>query len=190
MMRPNMFDLVKIQSALQQFGLDGWLIYDFRGSNLLAQRILGFRDDEVRSRRWFYYVPAAGEPQKLVHRIETGALDHLPGAKSVYLKWQELEGGIAQLVKGARRIAMEYSPRNANPYVSRVDAGTVELVRSFGIEVISSGDLVQLFEATWDDNQIAMHWEAAKHTDSAYGRAWRFIAEKTRGGGSVRETDV
>src|SRR5262245_42726748 len=125
-----MFNLGKVQSALQQFGLDGWLIYDFRGSNLLARRILDFRDDEIRSRRWLYFVPASGEPRKLVHRIETGALDHLPGCTSVYLRWQELETGVEKLVNSAKRIAMEYSPRNANPYVSRVDAGTVELVRS------------------------------------------------------------
>ena len=185
-----MFDLAKIQTALRQFNLDGWLIYDFRGSNLLARRIVGFAEDQMGSRRWFYYIPATGEPQKLVHRIETSALDHLPGRKNVYLRWQELEAGVGQLVVGAKRVAMEYSPRNANPYVSRVDAGTVELVRSFGIEVISSGDLVQQFEATWDDDQIAMHLQAAKHTDSAYAKAWQFIAQKTRGGGSVRETEV
>src|SRR5204863_4424813 len=96
----------------------------------------------------------------------------------------------AKLIADANKVAMEYSPRNANPYVSRVDAGTVEIVRSCGVEVVSSGDLVQQFEATWDDEQIAMHLEAAIHTDSAYARAWTFIAEKTRGGGSVRETEV
>src|SRR5205085_2279589 len=120
-----MFDLPKIQSALQQFGLDGWLLYDFRGSNVLARRIVGFAADPMGSRRWFYFVPTQGVPKKLVHRIESGALDHLPGGKTVYLKWQELEAGVANLVRGARRVAMEYSPKNANPYVSRVDAGTV-----------------------------------------------------------------
>jgi len=185
-----MFDLSKIQSALRQFNLDGWLIYDFRGSNLLARRIVDLRDDQMGSRRWFYFIPATGEPRRLVHRIETAALDHLPGSKTVYLKWQELEAGVAGLLAGAKRVAMEYSPRNANPYVSRVDAGTVELVRSFGVEVVSSGDLVQQFEATWDDEQIAMHHEAAQHTDAAYALAWRHIAEKTRGGGSVLETEV
>src|SRR6187399_821308 len=90
-----MFDLAQIQTALRQFGLDGWLIYDFRGSNLLARRVVGFRDNQMGSRRWFYFVPAAGEPKKLVHRIETAALDHLPGEKIVYLKWQELEAGVA-----------------------------------------------------------------------------------------------
>jgi Xaa-Pro dipeptidase len=125
-----------------------------------------------------------------VHRIESSALDHLPGQKTVYLKWQELEAGAAELVRGAKKLAMEYSPRNANPYVSRVDAGTVELVRSCGSEVVSSGDLIQRFEATWDDAQIEMHFAAAKHTDAAYAKSWQFIAEKTRSGGSVRETEV
>jgi Xaa-Pro dipeptidase len=185
-----MFDLAKIQSVLKQFGIDGWLLYDFRGINVLARRIVGLRDDQMGSRRWFYFVPAAGKPRKLVHRIESGALDHLPGDTTVYLKWQELEAGVAQLVTGSRRVAMEYSPRNANPYVSRVDAGTFELVRSNGVDVVSSGDLVQQFEATWDDDQIASHFEAARHTDSAYALAWRFIADKTRVGGSVRETEV
>src|SRR5207248_1087495 len=161
-----MFDLSQIQSALKQFGIDGWLLYDFRGSNVLARRIVGFADDQMGSRRWFYYVPAVGAPKKLVHRIESSALDHLPGDKTVYLRWQELEAGVAGLVNGARSVAMEYSPRNANPYVSRVDAGTVELVRSCGAEVVSSGNLVQQFEATWDDEQIAMHFEAARHTDA------------------------
>jgi Xaa-Pro dipeptidase len=185
-----MFDLPKIQSALRQFNLDGWLIYDFRGSNLLARRIVDLRDDQMGSRRWFYFIPATGEPQKLVHRIETAALDHLPGDKTIYLRWQELEAGVSKIIGSSKRIAMEYSPRNANPYVSRVDAGTVELVRSFGVEVVSSGDLVQQFEATWDDDQIAMHFEAAKHTNAAYGLAWKHIADKTRGGGSVLETEI
>jgi len=185
-----MFDLGRIQSALRQFDLDGWLAYDFRGSNLLARRIVGFADNQMGSRRWFYFVPASGEPRKLVHRIETGALDHLPGDKTVYLKWQELEAGVAKLVAGVTRVAMEYSPRNANPYVSKVDAGTIELVRSCGVEIVSSGDLVQQFEATWDDEQIAMHLEAARHTDSAYGRAWDFIAKRARSGKPAPETEV
>jgi Xaa-Pro aminopeptidase len=185
-----MFHLPSVQAALRQFKLDGWLICDFRGSNVLARRVLGFRDDQMGSRRWYYFIPAEGEPRKLVHRIETGALDHLPGSKAVYLQWQELEAGIAALAAGAKRIAMEYSPRNANPYVSRVDAGTVELVRSFGVEVVSSGDLIQLFEATWDDEQQAMHLAAAVYTNSAYDVAWRYIADQVRKRGSVLETGV
>jgi len=185
-----MFDLASVQAALRQFSLDGWLICDFRGSNVLARRVLGFPEGQMGSRRWFYFIPAEGEPRKLVHRIETGALDHLPGSKAVYLRWQELEAGVRALVQGAQRIAMEYSPRNANPYVARVDAGTVELVRSFAAEILSSGDLIQLFEATWDDEQQAMHLAAAVHTNSAYAEAWQFIARRVRTVGYVRETDV
>ena len=185
-----MFPLENIQQALRQFGFDGWLLYDFRGSNVLARRVLGMGEMPVTSRRFFYCIPAYGEPMRLVHRIETGAIDHLPGSKAVYLKWQELEAGIASLVGGMKRVAMEYSPRNGNPYVSRVDAGTVELVKSFGVEVASSGDLIQLFEAAWDDDQIRMHFEAEKVTDSAYGVAWKFIADEIRSRGETTETAV
>ncbi len=185
-----MFDVSAIQQALRQFGFDGWLLYDFRGSNVLARRVLGMGEMPVTSRRFFYCIPANGEPKRLVHRIETGAIDHLPGSKTVYLKWQELEAGIASLVGGMKRVAMEYSPRNGNPYVSRVDAGTVELVKSLGVEVASSGDLIQLFEAAWDDDQIRMHFEAEKVTDSAYGIAWKFIADEIRSRGETTEVAV
>ena len=185
-----MFALEAIQQALRQFGFDGWLLYDFRGSNVLARRVLGMGEMPVTSRRFFYCIPANGEPKRLVHRIETGTIDHLPGSKTVYLKWQELEAGIASLVGGMKRVAMEYSPRNGNPYVSRVDAGTVELVESFGVDVTSSGDLIQLFEAAWDDDQIRMHFEAEKVTDSAYGIAWKFIADEIRSRGETTEVAV
>jgi Xaa-Pro aminopeptidase len=185
-----MFDLAAIQDALREFGLDGWLLYDFRGSNVLARRVLGLDGRPVMSRRFFYMVPAQGAPRKLVHRIEPGALDHLPGQARVYLRWQELEEGIKELVAGKRRVAMEYSPRNGNPYIAKVDAGTVELVRGFGAEVVPSGDLVQLFEATWDDDQWRMHREAEVHTKSAYDLAWGLIADRTRGGGTVSECAV
>lgn len=185
-----MFDLAKVQSAIRQFAFDGWLLYDFRGLNVLARRVLGFSDQAMLSRRWFYFVPSRGEPRKLVHRIEPHSLDHLPGSAKVYLRWQELEAGVGEILGGAKRVAMEYVPRNANPYVSRVDAGTVELVRSFGTEVVPSGDLVQLFEACWDDEQWAMHLEAAKHTRSAFDAAFAFIAERVRTNGLVHELEV
>jgi Xaa-Pro aminopeptidase len=185
-----MFDLPAIQSALREFQFDAWLLCDFRGSNLLARRILDLADRPLTSRRFFYCIPAQGEPQKLVHRIETGALDHLPGPKAVYLRWQELEAKLAGLLRGQKQVAMEYSPRNANPYVSRVDAGLVELVRSFGVNVVSSGDLVQLFEAVWDDEQWQMHEAAAVHTDSAYSRAWRYIGDAIRHGRPLTERQV
>jgi Xaa-Pro dipeptidase len=185
-----MFQLPAVQAALQQLGLDGWLLYDFRGLNILARRVLAFPEGGHSTRRWFYYVPARGEPRKLVHRIEPHALDHLPGVAKPYLRWQELEAGVQELVAGARKIAMEYVPRNANPYVSRVDAGTIELVRGFGPEIVPSGDLIQLFEAVWDDEQFAMHLEAAQHTRAAFDVAFAFLAERIRRDGSVTETEV
>jgi Xaa-Pro dipeptidase len=185
-----MIDIPAIQAALRQFGFDGWLLCDFRGSNVLAQRVLGLSPANVGSRRYFYSIPAQGEPRKLVHRIEQGALDHVPGTKTVYLRWQELEAGLGQLVGGMKTVAMEYSPKNGIPYVAKIDAGTVELVRSIGVDVVSSGDLIQLFEATWDDDQERSHFDAAVHTDSAYARAWRFIATRVREMGSVEERDV
>ena len=153
-----MFDLNAVQQSLREFGLDGWLFYDFRGSNILARRVLGLDQKPTGSRRFFYFVPAKGEPRKLVHRIETAALDDLPGTRDVYLRWQELEAGVGQLLSGSRRVAMEYAPRVSNPYVSRVDAGTIELVRGCGVEVVSSGDLIQQFEATWDDSHGRCTW--------------------------------
>jgi Xaa-Pro aminopeptidase len=185
-----MFDQSAVQAAVREQGVDGWLLYDFRGLNVLARRVLGIEEGAMLSRRWFYLIPAAGEPRKLVHRIESQSLDRLPGSAQVYLRWQELEAGVKALVSGSRRLAMEYVPRNANPYVSRVDAGTVELIRSFGVEVVPSGDLVQRFEACWDDEQWAMHLEAARHTRSAYDAAFRFIADRVQSAGSVRETQV
>lgn len=185
-----MFDLFAIQTALDQFDLDGWLLYDFRGSNVLARRVVDLANKPATSRRWFYFIPRTGHPKRLVHRIETGALDHLPGDKYVYLKWQELEQGLADLVNGCRTLAMEYAPRGGNPYISRVDGGTVELIQSMGLKIVPSGDLVALFEAAWDDDQWAMHLEATKHTTSAFDVAFGLIADRTKGGGTVRETEV
>ena len=185
-----MFDVSQIQAALREFEFDGWLLYDFRGSNVLAERVLGIDSESIGSRRYFYCIPIEGQPRKLVHRIEAGALDHLPGEKTVYLLWQELEKGVSNLVEGLKTVAMEYSPRNANPYVSRVDAGTIELVRSLGVEIASSGDLIQRFEATWDDEQWRMHLDAAIGTNSAFERAWSLIAGEVRSNGSVEELAV
>ncbi len=184
-----MFDLNAVQTAIREAGFDGWLLYDFRGQNVLAQRVAGVTPK--LSRRWFYYVPATGEPKKLVHAIEPGSLDHLPGTKkTVYRRWQELETGVGELVIGAKRVAMEYSPRNANPYIGRVDAGTVELEKSYGCDVAASGDLIQLFEAVWDDDQEKSHFEAAKLCRTAYDVAFDFIASEIRANGKVLETAV
>jgi Xaa-Pro dipeptidase len=185
-----MFELGPVQNALREYGLDGWLLYDFKGSNPLTRKILGLDGREPFSRRFFYLVPAEGTPIKLVHAIESGALDHLPGEKEVYLRWDELEEKVEKLVTGRAKVAMEYSPRNANPYISRVDAGTVELVRSFGAEVVPSGDLISRFESVWDDDQWAMHQKAARICRDAFDVAFGLIAERVKSVGSLRESDV
>ncbi len=185
-----MFDLAAVQSALRDEKVDGWLLYDFRGLNVLARRIVQLAEDQMLSRRWFYFIPATGQPRKLCHKIEPHALDHLPGSCQTYLRWQELEAGVAELLRGSKRVAMEYVPRNANPYISRVDAGTIELVRAQDVTPVPSGDLIQRFEACWDDEQWAMHLEAARHTRAAFDAAFRFMAEGVRSRGSVRETEV
>jgi Xaa-Pro aminopeptidase len=152
-----------IQDALREApGLDGWLFYDFRGSDPLAYRVLQVDATQHVTRRWYYWIPAQGTPLKLLHRIEPHVLDALPGETHEYVSWHEQRAGLGQLLAGVKRIAMQYSPMNAIPYLSRVDAGTLELVRSFGIEVVTSADLVQRFEATWDDRQLASHREAAE----------------------------
>lgn len=150
----------RIQEALKDANLDGWLFYDFRQSDPLAYRILRLDDRTLGTRRWFYFVPSQGEPTKIVHSIERENLDALPGKKLVYLPWQQLHKHLKQAVSGHRRIAMQYSPNNDIPYVSRVDGGTVELVRSFGVELVCSADLVQRFEAVWTDEQLQTHLQA------------------------------
>ncbi|MFN8709381.1 MAG: M24 family metallopeptidase, partial [Planctomyces sp.] len=185
-----MFDLKAIQTALKEFGFDAWLLYDFRGSNVLAQRILQMPEGFTASRRYCCLIPAVGIPQKLVHRIETGVLDHIPGEKTVYLTWQEFESGLRGMISGNQAVAMEYSPRNANPYISRVDAGTVELIRSLGAEVHSSGDLISLFESTLTDAQLQSHRDASVQTDAAFQKAWQLIADDVRRVGWIDEQTV
>jgi Xaa-Pro aminopeptidase len=186
----SVFDLQQVQSAIREFGFDGWLLYDFRALNVLALRVLGIPEEQAGSRRFFYFVPADGEPKKLVHRIESSALDHLPGQKHIYLTWQQLHAGIQQLISGNKKITMEYSPRNANPYISRVDAGTIELVRASNAEVHSSGNLIQYFEARWSDEQWQLHLQADELNQQAFDLAWQTIADKVRDGSTIRETDL
>lgn len=178
------FDLAAIQAALCEQGVDGWLLYDFRGLNVLALRVVGH---EPQSRRVAAYIPAVGEPRVLVHKIEPGAWSQVPGERRKYLHWSEFREGMQWLIGDGRQVAMEYSPMNDNPYISRVDGGTVELVRSFGVEIVSSGDLIQLFEARWDEWQWDSHQKASALNQEAFEVAWDFIAEKIRSDGEVRE---
>lgn len=173
-------DLIAIQSALREHKLDGWLFYDHHHRDPIAYRILGLSPEIFVSRRWFYFIPAQGAPRKLVHRIEEGKLDTLPGHKREYSSWQELEHELAAMLEGAIRIAMQYSPRNAIMYVAMVDAGTVELVRSFKKDVVSSADLVSLFEAVLSEEQIATHFAAQERLDRVLQAGWKHIADCVR----------
>ena len=155
-------DVPAIQRALAADRLDGWLLFDFHGSNPIAQQLTGLNSGpHMTTRRWYYLIPATGEPRALVHAIEQHNLDHLPGSRIQYAGRQQLDAGLTALLGPARRVAMEYSPDCAIPYVSRVDAGTVEAIKKRGVEIVSSGDLVQQFEATWSAAQLVQHREAA-----------------------------
>ena len=166
----------EIQHALEQMtGLDGWLFYDFRHSDPLAYRVLHIDPTRHVTRRWYYWIPIHGQPVKILHRIEPHTLEELPGEARFYVSWEEQHAHLAQALAGARRMAMQYSPLNAIPYISRVDAGTIELIRGFGIEIVTSADLVQRFEAVWTDLQLASHQDAAEKLRRIVDEAFHHI---------------
>src|SRR5688572_3867215 len=184
-------DVPAIQRALAADRLDGWLLYDFHGSNPIASQLTGLAGGaHMTTRRWYYLIPATGTPRALVHAIERHNLDHLPGAKIVYAGRQQLESGLAQLLTGMGRVAMEYSPKCAIPYVSRVDAGTAEAIRELGVEIVSSGDLVQQFEATWTEAQLASHRVASEALYRIKDRAFESAAAALAGGHTRTEYDL
>ncbi len=180
----------RIQEALRETAVDGWLFFDHHRRDPLAYRILGIPDDVRATRRWYYFVPSNGEPRKLVHRIESGALDSLRGHKQTYSSWLDQQNKLGDLLTGSSRIAMQYSPNCAIPYVSLVDAGTVELVRSFGVDLVSSANLVQQFEARWTEEQLDLHLEAGKLVDRVRREAFQFIGERLRATEPVTEYEV
>src|SRR6202522_2390664 len=173
-------DLEQIQSALREQQLDGWLFYDHHHRDPIAYRILGLGEDQHVSRRWYYFIPAEGSPRKLTHRIESGKLDSLPGTGHVYSSWQELEDGLRTMLAPYKKLAMQYSPRNAIMYVSMVDAGTVEVLREMGKTIVSSADLVSRFEAVLTVEQIASHYHAQKAIDEIVREAWKYIVAGSR----------
>ena len=179
-----------VQAALREEGLDGWLLYDFHGSNPIARRLADLGSGTKTTRRWYYMIPAAGEPKKLVHAIESFNLDHLPGSKTVYSQRDTLASGLKGVLNGSKRIAMEYSPDNNIPYISRVDAGTVEAVRRLGVDVASSGDLVQRFEAIWSDEALQTHRAASERLYRIKDRAFAFVRDGRRAGRALTELDV
>ena len=189
-------NLEAIQSALREQKLDGWLFYDHHHRDPIAYRILGLSESLHVTRRWYYLIPAEGEPKKLVHRIEAGRLDTLPGTKAVYSSWQELEGQLKAMLAPYQRLAMQYSPRNAIMYVSMVDAGTVELLREMGKTIVSSSDLVSHFEAVLSEERIASHYEAQRIIDEVLAEGFREIGRRVRpavggkaGGGPAGTTE-
>lgn len=181
-------DVAAVQQSLKAEGLDGWLLYDFHGSNPIAARLLGTANgSKMTTRRWFYLVPASGEPRGLVHAIERRTLDALPGEKTIYAGRHQLDAGLTKLLGGIKRVAMEYSRNCAIPYISRVDGGTLELVRGRGIEVESSADLVQRFEAVWDAQALATHRDASQVLYRVKDRAFQLIAARVRDGEAMTE---
>ncbi len=183
-------DLQRIQKALKDRKIDGWLFCDFHNRDHLAIRILGLDPNRMTTRRWFYFIPAKGEPKRLVHSVEKGKLDSLPGSKTVYLPWEQLHASLKKMLGPKKKIAMQYSPKNNIPAVSMVDAGTIELVKSFGHKIVSSADLVQLFEAVIDEKGYASHKEAAALVDGVRAEAFMRISDGIRQGNGVSELDV
>jgi Xaa-Pro dipeptidase len=184
-------DVTAIQAALDAEGVDGWLLYDFHGSNPIATRLAGLNGaGKMTTRRWYYLVPRNGTPRKLVHAIESRTLAALPGDTLIYAGRAALEHHLATLLGGLKRVAMEFSPDCAIPYVSRVDAGTVDLVRKQGIDVVSSGDLVQRFEASWTAAQLASHLEASEKLYRVKDVAFSEIATALRAGSAITEFDI
>jgi len=178
------------QSYLRTMKVDGWLIYDFHGNNDLGRQFLDIPDGALTTRRFFYWIPAHGEPVKLVHAIEAHVLDLCPGQKKIYLSWESLYEQVKILLKGSKRVAMEYSPNNMIPYVSKIDAGTVDLVRSFGVEVVSSGSFLPHFTAVFSDEQGLSHIRAGRLLERIVNDAWIMIFDYLKSGKTITDFDV
>ena len=182
-------ELDLIQSTLRKSGLDGWLFYDHHRRDPIAYRVLKI-NPPMCTRRWYYLIPAEGDPRKLIHRVERQNLAGLPGQEIQYSSWKEQHAGLKKILEGKRRIAMQYSPLNNIPYVGLVDAGTIELVKSLEVEVVSSADLVQLFEARWSEEALASHLEAGKVVHAAVRAGFASIGHAVRSGKGINEYDV
>ncbi|MFZ3339689.1 MAG: M24 family metallopeptidase [Terriglobales bacterium] len=178
-------DLSAIQQALRERNIDAWLFYDHHHRDPIAYRVLGLPQGLMVTRRWYYLIPAQGEPLKLVHKIESGHLDSLPGSKAQYAGWQELFDSLKRMLTGYRDIAMQYSPNNIVFTISMVDAGTADLIRGLGKNIISSADLVAQFEATWSAEQIKTHFEARNAIDAITAEAFKEIGRRVRNGGTT-----
>jgi len=178
-------DLPAIQAALRERNIDAWLFYDHHHRDPIAYSVLGLPAGQMVTRRWFYLIPADGEPVKLVHKIEPGHLDTLPGAKKQYSGWQELFDQVKAMLTNSRDIAMQYSPNNLVFTISLVDGGTLDLIRGLGKNVVSSADLVAQFQATWTEDQIKSHFAARDAIDAITGAAFKEIGKRARNGGTT-----
>jgi Xaa-Pro dipeptidase len=177
-------DLSAIQQALRERNIDGWLFYDHHHRDPIAYRVLGLPDGLMVTRRWYYLIPASGEPVKLVHKIESGHLDSLPGTKKQYAGWQELFDGLKQMLAAHRDVAMQYSPNNFVFTISMVDAGTADMIRGLGKNIVSAADLIAQFESTLTDDQIKSHFVARDVIDGLTAEAFKEIGRRVRGGGT------
>jgi Xaa-Pro aminopeptidase len=182
--------LEEIQNALQERNIDGWLFYDFHNRDLLAYRILGLDPTKLSSRRWYYYIPANGEPVKLVSAVERTKLDSLPGRKKIYLSWEQQQAFLNDMLGTPQKIAMQYSPGNNVPYISIVDAGTMEVIKGFGHEIITSADLVQMFEAIIDEEGYKSHLEAGKIIDRIRFNAFKLVESSINASKKITEFEV
>jgi Xaa-Pro dipeptidase len=182
--------LTEIQAALKEEGLDGWLFFDHHRRDPLSYRVLQFEPGSMVTRRWFYFIPADGEPQGLVHKIEPETLKPLPGTHRLYAGWKELLDGLRGVLGTARRVAMQYSPDCAVPYVAMVDAGTLELVRGLGVEVATSANLIQWFESRWNAVQLENHLEAGRRVDRIRAEAFSRISAKLQARERVTEWEM
>src|SRR5260370_15757997 len=180
----------EIQKALREEKVDGWLFFDHHQRDPLAYRILKLAPGRTVTRRWYYMIPAHGDPKGLVHAIESGVLTGLPGSMQIYSSWDTQLDGLKSLLAGCQRVAMQYSPNCAIPYVSLVDAGTLELVRSTGVEVVTSANLIQLFEARWTAEQFEMHIEAGKRVDSVKAAGFPKICSALQARETINEWQV
>lgn len=187
---PGSTRLAEIQAALRAERLDGWLFFDHHHRDPLAYRVLQFTPGSMVTRRWYYFIPAQGEPAGLVHRIESQTLSELPGCHATYAAWNEMVQKLRTMLQGSRRVAMEYSPNCAVPYVAMVDAGTVDLVRGLGVEVATSANLIQLFESKWTQGQLDSHLEAGRRVDQIRREAFERIGAKLRASERVTEWDM
>ena len=178
-------NLPAIQAVLRERNIDAWLFYDHHHRDPIAYRVLGLPESLMVTRRWYYLIPAEGEPSKLVHKIEAGHLDTLPGSKKQYAAWQELFDGVKNMLAPYRDVAMQYSPNNIVFTLSLVDGGTVEMLRSLGKNVVSSADLVAQFEATFTDEQIKTHFAARDAIDPITTAAFQEIGRRVRNGGTT-----